>query len=164
MPRVAMILNNPKLMVATTQAGLTSGTAVECQVTSARLTEVPKYVTLPATGCAGESQSPGLPGYQLDLAWLDDWGVATGLSKFAWDNSAKPVWWELTPDSVGAPTQKVTGNSYCAAGGIGGEFGTGNPATSTATWPCIAKPTVVSTVTAEADAEAEAPDAAAVAA
>jgi len=143
MPRTVMILNNPTLKVATTQAGLATGQAVECQVTSARVSAQPSYQTIPATGCAGATQSPGLTGWQLDLAWLDDWGAGTpgGLSYFALTNDGKPVWFELTPDKA-VTAQKITAQAYCAAGGYGGTFGDGSPAASTATWPMPAAPTV----------------------
>jgi hypothetical protein len=157
MARVVMILNNPSLKVATTQAGLLTGQAVECQTTSARVTVAPVYQTIPATGCAGATQSPGLSGYALELAWLDDWNVATpgGLSYFAWANDGKQVWFELTPDKAAA-AQKVTGSAFCAAGGYGGTFGDGSPANSTATWPCVDKPTAPAPVVAAAEADAEA--------
>jgi hypothetical protein len=138
-----MVLNNPILKVATSQAGLSAGQAVECQVTSAIVTAQPKFNTIPATGCAGETQSPGLTGWQLELSWLQDWSAGTpgGLSWFALQNDGKSVWFELTPNSTDA-TKKLTGNAYCTAGSYGGEFGTGAPATSDATWPLIAAPTV----------------------
>lgn len=142
MAQTVMILNNPTFKVATTQAGLATGTAYECQVMSARISASPNYQTIPSTGCSGATQSPGLSSYTLDLTWLDDWGVTpAGLSSFAWANDGKSVWWELTPDKA-VVSAKVTGNSYCAAGGLGGTFGDGSPAQSTATWPCVAKPTV----------------------
>jgi hypothetical protein len=168
MPRTVMIFNNPTLKVATDQAGLATGQAVECQVTSARVTVTPTYVTIPATGCAGASQSPGLSGYALELAWLDDWTTPApgGLSSFAWENDGLPVWFELTPDATDV-SQKVTGNAYASAGGYGGVFGDGSAATSTATWPCIDKPTapppVAATATATDDTVDEAADATAAA-
>jgi len=151
MARTVMILNNPTLKVAQTELELATGTAVECQVTSARVTVAPVYVTIPATGCAGASQSPGLSGYSLELAWLDDWTV-TGLLHFAWENDGAEVWFELTPDATDA-AQKVTGHAYAAAGGYGGTFGDGSPAASTATWPCVEKPVVTAPVAADVGAE-----------
>lgn len=154
MPRVIITLNQPTLKVATDQAGLTTGQSVECQVTSAVVTAQPQYQTIPATGCAGATQSPGLTGWQLDLAWLQDWGVATpgGLSWFALSNDGKPVWFELTPNSA-TPTQKVTGEAYCAAGSYGGTFGDGSPAVATATWPLLNAPTTPAPTALEAEAE-----------
>jgi len=150
MARTVMIFNNPTLKVADTELGLATGTAVECQVTSARVTVAPVYNEIPATGCSGASQSPGLSGYALDLAWLDDWTV-DGLSQFAWQNDGKEVWFELTPDTAVA-AQKITGHAYASAGGYGGTFGDGSAAVSTATWPCVEKPVVPAPVVAAAEA------------
>lgn len=145
-------LTNPKLMVADTEAGLTTGTAVECQVTSARVTVDQQFNTIASTGCKGPTQSPAAASFALDLGWFDDWGVTpTGLSQFAWDNKGLPVWWELTPDAVNMPLVKVTGNSYAVPGGIGGTFGDGSASESTATWPCIDEPTIATAVAAAAD-------------
>lgn len=164
MPRVVMVLNQPTLKVATTQAGLATGQAVECQVTSAIVVANANFTTIPATGCAGATQSPGATGWQLDLAWLQDWGVGTpgGLSYFALTNDGKAVWFELTPDKAVA-SQKITGNAYCTAGSYGGEFGSGAPAVSTATWPMLAgpavpTPTMMATATeAQAEPQSEPP-------
>ena len=112
MPRVAIVLNNPKLTVATTLAGIATGDAVECQITSATLTPQPVYNTIPATGCTGQSQSPGLTGWQLDLNWLQDWSADPSLSQFAYDNDGKVVFYELTLDSVGLPEFKASGSAY----------------------------------------------------
>jgi hypothetical protein len=143
MPRTVMVLNQPTLKVSTTQAGLATGQAVECQVTSAVITASPNFSTIPPTGCAPSAQSPGATSFALDLAWLQDWSVGTpgGLSWFALQNDGKAVWFELTPDKT-VSTQKVTGNAYCVTGSYGGEFGTGNPATATATWPMLTGPAV----------------------
>lgn len=142
MPRVVMLLNNPTLKVATTEAGLTAGLAVECQVTVARVQAQPQYNTIPATGCAGATQSPGLTGWQLALTWLQDWTAAGGgLSGFAFDNDGKLVWFELTP-SASDPTTKVKGSGYCVAGDYGGTFGDGSAPDASATWPLTAKPDV----------------------
>jgi hypothetical protein len=161
MPRTVMILNNPTLKVATTEAGLTSGQSVECQVTSATVTATPNYQTIPATGCAGAAQSPGLTSWGLDLAWLQDWDTS-GLSWFALQNDGKKVWFELTPDS-GAATIKLTAEAYCSAGSYGGTFGDGSAAVATATWPLtnppdVPTPTPPAASTLEADdAQADAP-------
>lgn len=140
MARVVMVLTNPTLKVATSEAGLAAATGYECQVTSAIVTSSVSMNTIPATGCAGPSQSPSAPAYQLELGWLQDWtSPGGGLSGFAQTNAGLPVWWELTPDSADAAT-KVTGNSWCVPGGLGGTFGDGSAAATTATWPCIDTP------------------------
>lgn len=159
MPRELMILNNPTLKVATTEAGLTTGTAVECQVTQARVQAQPVYNTIPATGCAGATQSPGLTGFQLALTWLQDWTApGGGLSGFAWDHDGEPVWFELVPNAADATTTKVSGEVFAAAGDYGGTFGDGSAADATSTWPCVSKPTVTKPAPTVAAAEAE-PDA-----
>jgi hypothetical protein len=152
MARTVITLNNPTLKVATTQAGLTTGQEVECQVTSAKVTASPNYQTIPATGCAGATQSPGLTSYALELAWLDDWGAAApgGLSNFAWDNDGKPVWFELTLDEGATTPFVVTGEAFAVSGSVGGTFGDGSAAASTATWPCVAKPTIPAPAALEA--------------
>ena len=101
MPREAITLNNPTFKVADTELGLASGTAYECQITSAVLTPQPVTNTIPATGCAPQAQSPGRTGWQLNLAWLEDWFTAAGggLSSFAYDNDGMPTWYELTLDT-----------------------------------------------------------------
>jgi len=156
MARMVLILNHPILKVATTQAGLTTGQAVECQVTSAVVKATPKYSTIPATGCSGETQSPGLTGYSFDLAWLQDWQTPTpgGLSYFAFSNDGKAVWIEFTPDSA-APTQKLQGQVYAAAGDYGGTFGDGSAAVATASWPFVSTPTIPAPTVAAAEAEAQ---------
>jgi hypothetical protein len=143
MARTVMRFNNPTLKVATTQAGLTTGLAAECQVTSAIVQAAPAYVTIPATGCAGATQSPGITGYSLVLNWLQDWTKPAdeSLSQFAYANDGKQVAFELIPDAAD-PTTKISGDAYCAAGDFGGVFGDGSAGTATATWPCLAQPTV----------------------
>ena len=152
MAREVIILNSPIFKVADTELGLATGQAVECQVTSAVVTASANFQTIPSTGCAPASQSPGATSWALDLAWLQDWHVATGLSWFAFENDGQPVWFELTPNSADA-ANKLTGNAFAVAGSYGGTFGDGSAATATATWPCLDKPTVptpVAAATAEA--------------
>lgn len=143
MARTTMIFNNPTLKVATTQAGLSTGVAVECQITSALVQAQPVYVTIPATGCSGASQSPGLTGWQLVLNWLQDWTnpADESLSQFAFANDGQQVAFELTPNAADTTT-KIVGDAYCAAGDFGGTFGDGSAGVATATWPLLAKPTV----------------------
>lgn len=142
MPRTVMVWTNPTVKVATTEAGLTAGTAVECQVTSAVLTPSTTYATIPATGCSGPTQSPSQTGHALDLAWIQDWQNAAGLSRFAWDNDALPVWVEVTPNAADATGSVLTGEFFCASGGYGGTFGDGSAAVATASWPAVNKPDI----------------------
>lgn len=156
MPRTLIRLNSPTLKVADTEAGLTAGMAVECQVTEARVQAQPQYNTIPATGCAGATQSPGTTGWQLLLNWLQDWtaGAAASLSVFAFENDGQEVWFELTPDAADTTTT-LTGHAFCAAGDYGGTFGDGSAADATATWPLLDKPDIVTPVVAAAGAFAE---------
>jgi hypothetical protein len=151
MPRTVIVLNNPIVKLADTQAGLTAGTAFECQITSAAVTASANYQTIPATGCAPQAQSPGRTSFSFDVAWLQDWTAAGGgMSQYAMDNDGLPKWFEFTADSVGAPTVKATGQVYVAAGSYGGTFGDGSPATSTSSWPCLDTPVITGAVTGTA--------------
>lgn len=143
--RSAIVINAPKVTLATTQAGLSTGQAAECQIMSAVLTPQPTLNTLPATGCAGPSQSAGISGWTLDLTWLEDWNrtVATSLSQFAFANDGKVVWYKFELDTIGMSGGSATGSAYCVTGGYGGTFGDGTPAQTSATWPCVDKPTIV---------------------
>src|SRR5262245_51694031 len=130
MARTAIILNNPTVTFADTQVGLDTAPTFECQIISAVITPQPVYNTIPATGCAGATQSPGRTGFSLDLTWLTDWGATDSLSEFAWDNDGKPVWFRFVDDStaaVGLATE-AEGQAYVAAGGFGGTFGDGSAA------------------------------------
>jgi hypothetical protein len=151
MARTALVLNNPTFKLAATQAGLATGTAYECQLTSAAITPVPNFNTIPSTGCAPATQSPGKTGWQLDMAWLQDWTASLGgLSGYAYTNDTKPMWFELTVDST-APTVKAVGQVYVVSGAYGGTFGDGSAAPATATWPCLDKPVITLPSTLEAD-------------
>lgn len=145
MPRTIMQWTRPTVKVATSQAGLTSGLAVECQINSAVVSAVPSTVTIPATGCAGATNAPGTTGWQLDLAWLQDWSAGdetASLSRFAFENDALPVWVELTPNPADATDSKLTGQFFAVSGGYGGTFGDGSAAATTATWPAVDKPVI----------------------
>lgn len=154
MPRTVIVLNNPTIKLADDEAGLALGDAYECQITSAVLTASANYQTVPATGCAPQSQSPGRTSWAFDVAWLQDWTVAGGggLSQYAYDNDGLAKWFEFTADTVGAPTVKATGQVYIAAGSYGGTFGDGSAATATSSWPCVDVPDIVSAVATTATA------------
>lgn len=142
MARNVIVLNNPKVTFADTEAGLTTGDPYQCQLTAATLTPVPVYQTIPSTGCAGASQSPGLTGWQMDAAWLQDWGSDPSLSRYAFDNDGQPKWFSIELDSIGLPDVQATGQLYMAAGAYGGTFGDGSAASATATWPLLSKPVI----------------------
>lgn len=145
MPREVMVWNNPTVKVALTEAELATAPAAECQVTSAVLTPQPVYNTIPSTGCAGATQSPGTSGWSLDIAWLQDWSKAVeaeSLSWFAWNNDGRPVWVQLVPDAAAAVPMQMVGQFFAVAGGFGAPFGDGSAAATTATWPAVEKPTI----------------------
>jgi len=148
MPREAMIWNNPTVTAALTEEGLDTAPALECQITSAMLTPQPQFNTIPSTGCAGATQSPGLTGWQVDLAWLQDWvkAPADSLSWFAWTNDGAPVWLRIVPDDTAASQVAMVGQFYAVAGGFGATFGDGSAAATTATWPALAKPDIAAVV------------------
>jgi hypothetical protein len=140
MAREVLILNNPKLTIAATQAGLDAGDPFECQITSAVATPTPVYATVPATGCAPASQSPGRTGWGWVVAWLQDWGRDPSMSQYAFDNDATAVWLRFTADPTQFPDFIVEDHVYLAAGQIGGTFGDGSAAPANATWPSLDKP------------------------
>lgn len=145
MSREAMVWNTPTVKIATTQAGLDAAPTLECQITSAVLTPAPVYQTLPATGCAGASQSPGTTGWSLALAWLQDWSKTPktdSLSWFAWDNDAKPVWVRIIPDKTAATQLAMEGQFFATSGGFGATFGDGSGAQTTASWPAVERPDI----------------------
>jgi hypothetical protein len=143
-PRTVITLNNPLLKLADDEAGLATGTAYECQLTQASITPVPVFNTVPSSGCAPASQAPGRTGFQLDIAYLQDWTASGGgLSGYAYDNDGQSKWFSFSVDSVGAPTVIATGQVYVVAGAYGGTFGDGSAAVSTSTWPCLDKPDIV---------------------
>jgi hypothetical protein len=165
MARTVIVLNNPTIKLADTEAGLTSGTAFECQITSATLTASANYQTIPATGCAPQTQSPGKTSWSFDVAWLQDWTAAAvvgppaipagGLSQYAFTNDGLPKWFEFVADNVGSPTTVATGQVYIAAGSYGGTFGDGSAAVATSSWPCVDTPDISSAGTTMAAAQSE---------
>ena len=162
MAREVMGWNKPTLIVATTETGLDTGLAVECQVNSAVLTPVPTSQTIPATGCAPATNSPGITGWQLELAWLQDWTKprAESLSWFAWDNDAAQVWARLIPNRDDANAMDMEGPFFAVSGGFGGTFGDGSAAATSATWGAVDRPEITpATVVPPAAADVETVDA-----
>lgn len=150
MGRQVITITNAHLKIGDT-ATLTTSPDFACQVSSAAINAVPKLTTVPATFCAGESQSPGLTGWELVLTWLQDWDLvpasptAVGsLSKYAFDNDAVMKFFSLSVSNAAAPL--ATGQCYVVAGSYGGEAGV--PLTATATWPLLAKPGITAGVQA----------------
>jgi hypothetical protein len=161
----------PTLKVATTEAGLTTGLAVECQVNSAMVDPVATTVAIPATGCAPATNAPGATGWVLNLTWLQDWSAGddtASLSRFAFEHDTEPVWVSLIPAAADATNSPLTGQFFCVSGGYGGTFGDGSAGATTTAWPAVDKPTIgpaVITLAADAEtADAETADAETVAA
>jgi hypothetical protein len=153
MARTAIIMNNPTFRLATTQAGLTAGTAYECQLTQAIINAIPNFTTIPATACAPATQSPGKTGWELAIDFLQDWTASLGgLSGFMYTNDTKPMWFELVVDSA-VPAVKATGQVYLVSGSYGGPIGTGDALAASATLPCLDKPVIVFPAVLVADDE-----------
>lgn len=145
--------NNPKLTVADTEAGLATGTAYECQLTTAELIATENMQTVPQTGCAPPSSIPGLPSWTLHLIWLQDWTApGGGLSGYAKANQGQRKWYSLSIDHVGSPTVVAKGEAWVGAGGYGGQIG-GPPLSADVNWPCIAEPDITTPAPAAAMAE-----------
>lgn len=144
--------NNPKLIVADTEAGLVDGTAYECQMTTAELVAAPNLQQVPQTGCAPPSQIPGRDSWSLNLAWLQDWTApGGGFSNFCKVNSTRERWFALSIDIDTAPTVVATGHGWVVSGAFGGVIG-GPPLAAAATWPLIEEPVIVVPAPALADA------------
>jgi hypothetical protein len=143
MPRIVVKYTNPTLKVADTEAGLTTGTAFECQITSAVVAVTPVTSPIAATGCVGQTDEVGASKFALVLAWLDDVSSETGLTQYAWDEAGEVKWFELVPDKNATPTVGIKGTATVVEGPLGGTFGDGSAGTSGATWPCQTKPTIV---------------------
>jgi len=150
-------INAPIFKVAADEAGLTTGAAYECQLTLAEIAATPNMKDVPATGCAGASQTPGLSSWALNLNWLQDWTAAGGgLSGYCFDNETNEAWFSLQLDADDA-TVVATGHGWVVSGSYGGAIG-GDPAPATASWPLIEKPDIVFPApvgTAEAEAETD---------
>lgn len=139
MASVVIVITNAHLKLADTEAGLTTGEDYQCQVVEAAINANPNLQTVPATFCGGETQVPGATGFELALTWLQDWtDSGGGLSGYAYTNDAEEKWFSLSlNDSV---TPLATGQIRIVAGAFGGAAGT--PLQTSATWPCMAKPTI----------------------
>jgi len=136
--RAVFQINNAVIKLAATQAGLTAGIDYACQISSAAVVTTANTNTVPMTGCAPASDVPAPSSYALVLTWVQDWQQAQSLSNYAYTNDTQQVWWSITPNGLTAPV--ATGNSYVVSGDFGGDFGI--PLTATATWPCLAKPSI----------------------
>jgi hypothetical protein len=134
-------INAPVFKLADSEAALTTGVAYECQLTSCEIASTPNMKDVPATGCAGASQTPGLSSWALNLNWLQDWTApGGGLSGYAYTNETAEKWFSLQLDANVATTV-ATGHCWVISGSYGGAIG-GDPAPATAVWPCLEKPDI----------------------
>jgi hypothetical protein len=111
---------------------------------------------VPATGCTGAQQVPGITAYALALAWLTDWTAGdetASLSRFAYAHDGEQVWVSLVPNKNDEANSPMTGQFWCAAGGYGSAFGDGSVAATTASWPAIGKPDIAAAVVVPLEAD-----------
>jgi hypothetical protein len=148
-PKTAIIVTNAVVKFGPTA----SAVAYECQVTSAAINATPNLITVPATGCAPETQQPAATSWALALTYLQDWGNAASLSQYLFDNDTMEAEFEIHIASD--PVPMATGVVRVVAGSYGGDFS--QPLTSTVTMPCQEKP-VIGTGVVLAAAERETAD------
>jgi hypothetical protein len=140
-PRTVMVVKKALVTLADTEAALATGTGYQCVVTSAAITTSPNLQTVPATGCAPESNTPSASSFNLAIAWLQDWTApGGGLSGFAWENDTELMRFSLAPDN---PAGEVVakGQVYVVAGPFLGDFGAVLVSTGVV-WPCFDKPDI----------------------
>lgn len=146
-----IIITDAVLKLADDEAGLATSTdSFECQTTSAAINAAPNLQTVPATFCAAASQAPAATGFELAITWLQDWTASGGgLSMYAYDNDTLTKAFSLSLEGTTAPI--ATGSVRIVAGSYGGDAGV--PLTTTATWPCVSKPTITAPTTTMAARE-----------
>jgi hypothetical protein len=113
-----------------------------CQITSGALTASPNITneTVPSTWCQPEETVPqvGVTSYSLDMTYLQDPQISTGLSRFLFEHDTKLAWFFMGLDADDPP--KAVGQVRLVAGAIGGA---GRVAlTATVSLPCDSKPEV----------------------
>lgn len=125
-----------------TLADYTGSDAFGCQLTSGALTAAPNTTTvdIPATFCqpAKSSPQPGETSYSVDISALQDMNVATGLSRFLFENDTKEAYVYLGFDGGNPP--RMIGRVKCVAGTIGG--GARVVLTADTSLPMVRKPDV----------------------
>jgi hypothetical protein len=139
MPQTLLNLENPVITIADTEAELvTAGVTIECQMSAATLTSTPNLTEVPKTGCYPPTSIVGDPTYALDVAWIQDWTDAAGVSRMAHEFNGDRKWVSFLLDAADTATA-VTAEVTVAEGQYGGTFG--GLAVATATWPIIGTPT-----------------------
>lgn len=103
----------------------TDGGGWRCQVTKGVITSSASTTTKtkPATFCspAEEVPNPGKTTYSLDLSFLQDPTVKTGLSAFLFENDIKEAYFMVGLDGANPP--KAIGRLVLQAGNFGGTAG-----------------------------------------
>ncbi|HEY6416334.1 MAG TPA: hypothetical protein VIX41_08855 [Acidimicrobiales bacterium] len=142
MPLTLIPFENPTLVLADTEAGLATGDAFECQLTTAELIAAANLVQVEQTPCNPPSQIPGRESWSLHVIWYQDWTAAGGgLSGYAKANRGTTKWFKLVLDALTAPTVAATGQVWIGSGGFGGQVGP-TPVKADVTWPCFDEPDI----------------------
>ena len=123
-------------------ATITPFTGFTCQITSGSLTASPNVTqeTVPATWCDPEESIPqvGKTSYSLELAFLQDPDVDSGLSRFLFEHDTQDAWFFMGLDGGNPP--KAIGQCRLVAGTIGGDARV--TLTASVTLPVDGKPLV----------------------
>ena len=96
-----------------------SGISVECQITEAIISAAPDPKE--ATTLCGKVTIPGITAFTLNLGYLQDWTIDTGISMFLFENDGQLVDFELVPTANAAPM--AVGKCYISPGDFGGTAG-----------------------------------------
>jgi hypothetical protein len=130
----------------TVKFGLTEQALTDyaCQVSRCELIPTPNLVQRPGTFCAAPGQVPGASSWAVGLDFLQDYGAASSLAEFAFDNDGALVFFAYEPDD---PAVKgIKGQCYVTAGNYGGPAG--DVWQASVTWQCPTRPTLVPPVAA----------------
>ncbi len=95
-----------------------TATSVECQITEATISATPDPKE--ATTLCGKVTVPGVTGYVLNLAYLQDWHES-GISMFLYENDGELVDFSIQPTADATPT--AIGLCYITPGDYGGAAG-----------------------------------------
>lgn len=161
MPQVLLNLNDPVITIGDALP-IVAGVDIECQMTAATLTSTPNLTEVPKSGCYPPTSIVGDPTYALEVAWIQDWTDAAGISRMAHAFNGERKFVSFLLDSDDAATA-VTAEVTVAEGQYGGTFG--GLAVATASWPIVGTPTfpaytpAVAADTEASDADAELADA-----
>jgi hypothetical protein len=116
--------------------------AFTCQITNGMLTATPNVTTetIDATWCDPEETNPqvGATSYNLDMSYLQDPDLETGLSRFLFENDTREVWFFM--GLAGDNPPKARGKVRVVAGAIGG--GGRTALTSDISLPVVGKPAI----------------------